>query len=196
MNKPCFMTNLTSAEWAAWVQAVGTVGLVLIGVLTLRHQAILTRERDDRIRRETLESEERRRAERLSALWSAVRAEVETCGNMAVAFLAAHIMAPSYRLPTVAYRTILPELLLAARLSTTDTQDLLSFFVDVEALNRGLDIAQEIAQEEDNQRTQQRLARRHDTNENRATEHLRPGGDHYQAAMTVIERHTGPMAIS
>lgn len=49
MNNLCFMTNLSSSEWAAWVQAVGSVAaiLVAVGVSYLQHWA---QERRDRRR--------------------------------------------------------------------------------------------------------------------------------------------------
>lgn len=49
MNNLCFMTNLSSAEWAAWVQAVGSVIaiFVAIGVSYWQHRA---QERRDRRR--------------------------------------------------------------------------------------------------------------------------------------------------
>jgi uncharacterized membrane protein len=30
MIELCFMSNLTSSEWAAWVQAIGSIGTIII----------------------------------------------------------------------------------------------------------------------------------------------------------------------
>lgn len=55
MNTLCFMTNLTSAEWAAWVQSVGSVVAILaaalIAVLQIRsqHQNDLKLQRNEQL---------------------------------------------------------------------------------------------------------------------------------------------------
>ncbi len=41
MNELCFLTNLTSAEWAAWVQAVGSVAAIVAAAWIAKHQANL-----------------------------------------------------------------------------------------------------------------------------------------------------------
>ena len=37
-NTLCFMSNLTSAEWAAWVQAIGSIGAIIAAVLIATRQ--------------------------------------------------------------------------------------------------------------------------------------------------------------
>lgn len=41
MNELCFLSNLTSAEWAAWVQAVGSVIAIIAAAWIAIHQANL-----------------------------------------------------------------------------------------------------------------------------------------------------------
>ena len=41
MNQLCFLSNLTSSEWASWVQAVGSVLAIVAAALIARHQAKL-----------------------------------------------------------------------------------------------------------------------------------------------------------
>ncbi len=71
--------------------------------------------------------------------WAALSAEMEYCRSLADTYLRTNIAAPLYRLPTVAYANSLPALLSEAALSESDTRNLLTFFNEVETLNRGLD---------------------------------------------------------
>ena len=41
MNELCFLSNLTSAEWAAWVQAIGSVVAIVAAAWIAKHQANL-----------------------------------------------------------------------------------------------------------------------------------------------------------
>lgn len=41
MNELCFLSNLTNAEWAAWVQAVGSVAAIVAAAWIAKHQANL-----------------------------------------------------------------------------------------------------------------------------------------------------------
>jgi hypothetical protein len=41
MTQLCFLSNLTSSEWASWVQAVGSVLAIVAAALIARHQAKL-----------------------------------------------------------------------------------------------------------------------------------------------------------
>lgn len=84
-----------------------------------------------------LRSRRRRRAH-----FSALRAEMEYCHDLAQTYLRDRVAAPLYRLPTVAYANSLPALLADAALNETDTRNLLAFFNEVETLNRGLDQAE------------------------------------------------------
>lgn len=181
------LSELSSSDWAAWVQAIGTILAVLAAIWISRHQGVLTRKRD-----------EKARADGLRSCWAAVRAEVEVCGLMADAYLAPPlIMAPSYRWPTVVYDKILHELLLAARLNTEETRALLTFFSNVDAVNRGFDLAQQInIQITNSQERQERLKRQFEVNRSRIEKHLQTGGDMYQAAIAVIDRHAAALYLS
>lgn len=41
MQSLCFLTNLTSAEWAAWVQAIGSIAAIIAAAWIAIHQAKL-----------------------------------------------------------------------------------------------------------------------------------------------------------
>jgi len=41
MNELCFLSNLSSAEWAAWVQAIGSVAAIVAAALIAKHQSNL-----------------------------------------------------------------------------------------------------------------------------------------------------------
>jgi hypothetical protein len=44
MNQLCFLSNLSSSEWASWVQAVGSILAIVAAALIARHQARLQHE--------------------------------------------------------------------------------------------------------------------------------------------------------
>jgi hypothetical protein len=79
---------------------------------------------------------------RRRAHWAALSAEIELCRNLAETYLKDEIGSPLYRLPTIAYANSLPVLLSDGSLNEDDTRKLLSFFNEVETLNRGLDQAE------------------------------------------------------
>ena len=170
----CDLWPKTSGDWAAWIQAIGTI-LVVIGAFAVAlYQASLTRKRDRTAKRD-----------RVEGMWMAIRSEVARCGNTAKDFYDARIRAPSYRFATVAYDKILPELLIEARLNAQDTQDLITFFANVEAINIGLDIAQEMH----NVGNMKRLEEQASVNFSKADKYVRQDSEGYKAAMAVIERH-------
>lgn len=74
--------------------------------------------------------------------FAALRAEMDYCNHLAQTYLRDRIAAPLYRLPIVAYSNSLPALLSEASLNESETHLLLSFFNEVETLNRGLDQAE------------------------------------------------------
>jgi hypothetical protein len=157
-----------------WSSIVATVAGALVGAFIVFW---LGRSKD-----------EATRASRLKSCWSAVRAELEICGTMGIRYLTPPhtIMAPAYRWPTVAREKVLPELLLLAGLNTDDTRDLLGYFIEVDALNRGLDMAQDAHSRGEDETLRQLFER----NRNRIELHVRTGGDGYAAALSVIRRHT------
>ena len=88
----------------------------------------------------------RDRAARVRGHWGALLAEVKKCGENAGGFLTAnpHVLAPSYRLPTLIYENGLPALLADAGIDDAEAKILLDFYAQVEALNRGLDLATDV----------------------------------------------------
>jgi hypothetical protein len=79
---------------------------------------------------------------RRQAHWAALSAEIDYCRDQAEVYLKDKKAAPSYRLPIFTYANSLPPLLASGALDETDTRNLLSFFNEVEAFNRGLDQTQ------------------------------------------------------
>src|SRR5262245_29679196 len=171
-NAGAVLAGMSSTEWAAWVQGVGSVLAIFVAIWVARHQTKSDRKRD-----------EAARADRLNACWAAIRAEVEVCGKMAIDYQKPPVVyAPSYRWPLI-HQTILPELLLLAGLNANDAMALITYFTDVEALNRGLDRLQTTDFNSPLFHTQ------FDSNVVKIG-HIRTGGDEYLDAMAVIKRHT------
>jgi len=108
----------------------------------------------------------RERDRRTRSLWEALRAEVTMAGRMARKFLGLaenedsffepvkndglRHKSPDYRLPSVAYRTALPALIGEGLVRASEYSALISFYVNVDRLNRGLDNAARL-REVDNQ---------------------------------------------
>jgi hypothetical protein len=67
---------------------------------------------------------------------------MEYCRSLAQTYVRDRVAAPLYRLPTIAYANSLPALLTDAALTESDTGSLLTFFNEVETLNRGLEQAE------------------------------------------------------
>jgi hypothetical protein len=154
---------VTGAPW--WAPLAGAViGAVLTAALTIY------REGDARERQ-------------IASWWIAVAAEVDLCRSLADAYLTGKVvMAPSYRWPTVAYENIVPQLLGIAQLSAEDTQALLLFYTEVEALNRGLDYVHEHMDDE------KRRDMQFKTNLLKVG-HIKSSGDRYLALRDVLKRH-------
>jgi len=127
----------------------------------------------------------RSRDRRRKAHWFALSAEVELCREMAETFLGAPIQAPLYRLSTLAYLNSFPQLLAdgAAR-TEQDTRAVTQFYNQVEALNRGLD------QANDARGNTHKIEREDERNRLKAAE-LVGSGAYYAAIRQVLGRHTG-----
>lgn len=119
---------------------------------------------------------------RVANCWRAVYAEFRICTQMAEGFINAGIPTPSYRLPAIAYRSALPELLMGAGLTVNQAQDLVLFFTNVDAFNRGLDYAQDA----DNRGQPGAVAQQSAVNFSRARKHLLPGTDESVGALRVF----------
>jgi hypothetical protein len=161
---------MTSKFWWQSSEFLGLVGVVLGFVLSEVKQWSVRRRR--------------RRAH-----WGALRAEVQFCGKFAEAYVADEVIAPLYRLPTVAYSQSFPALLGDAAVDEQEVQSLMQFFSKVETLNRGLDLAQ-MARENDDEHAQKAEFAR---NCLKATSLLpsRAAGaqNYYQPAWAVVNAH-------
>lgn len=72
----------------------------------------------------------------------ALKAEILYCSSLAGTYLTAGYGVPSYRAPTIVYENSFPALLTQGFFSEADAAAVLEFYVNVKALNRGLDYAQ------------------------------------------------------
>lgn len=79
---------------------------------------------------------------KLTSHWAAIRTEVGACHAKAKMFLADNIMAPLYRLPTMAYTNCVPNLLVDGEISEQELNSISAFYSQVQDLNRGLDMTQ------------------------------------------------------
>jgi hypothetical protein len=81
------------------------------------------------------------RSRRIKSHWGALRAEALLCKNSAHALLMDGVMAPLYRLPTVAFESAFPILLIEGELPEEEVLIINRFFAQVQDINRGLDNA-------------------------------------------------------
>jgi hypothetical protein len=86
------------------------------------------------------------RRRRIVAHWAALRAEALLCAEAARNFLADGVLAPLYRLPTIAFEKSFPLLLVEGELSEPDILSVTRFFALAQDINRGLDNATKLAQ--------------------------------------------------
>ena len=113
--------------------------------------------------------------------WRAIRAEVDFARHRAQTLIDDKIAAPLYRLPDLFFKNCYPELLSDGSLTEAETVALMSFFTEVEALNRGLDMSAEA----DNDEERNALHRRNVQKANA----LVSDGVLYKAAFAAIARH-------
>ena len=73
--------------------------------------------------------------------FGAISAEVDLAKEFADQLSTDLVMAPSYRLPTLAYESTFPSILAAGGVSTDEARTLMKFYSLVESINRGLDLA-------------------------------------------------------
>jgi len=81
------------------------------------------------------------RRRKIRAHWLALRAEASLCTEKALGYIDAGIIAPLYRLPTVAFEKAFPVLLVEGELSEQESLSINRFFAHVQDINRGLDNA-------------------------------------------------------
>ncbi len=99
------------------------------------------------------------RRKRRKSHFGALRAEIELCREMAETYLRDNIVAPLYRLPINAYENSMPALLADGVLNETEVRALTEFFAQVQTLNRGLDQAQSMREEGEQQMLQEEFGR-------------------------------------
>ncbi len=130
------------------------------------------------------------RRRRRKTHWAAIGAELEFCRRMAETYERDPVLAPLYRLPTMAYRNSLASLLADAALNGEELNAVMQFFIEAETLNRGLDLAQE-ARAGNNEKALAEEVRRN-TAKARRLRPVIPGetqADHYTPARIVIDKH-------
>lgn len=72
----------------------------------------------------------------------AILEEVKQCAKLSKALLEDNVLAPSYKLPTEIYRNSFPILMKNKALNKNQIECLQSYYIDVESLNRGIEINQ------------------------------------------------------
>ena len=68
-----------------------------------------------------------------------LKAEIEFGGGLAATYFSDNVQAPLYRLPTMSYENALPILLADGAASESDVSALMTFYSEVQTLNRGLE---------------------------------------------------------
>jgi len=86
------------------------------------------------------------RRRRIVAHWGALRAEALLCAEAAHSLLTDDVLAPLYRLPTIAFEKSFPLLLVEGELSEQEVLSISRFFSQAQDINRGLDNATTLAQ--------------------------------------------------
>jgi hypothetical protein len=124
----------------------------------------------------------RTRRRKHAAFWYAINAELKFSGGLAESVFAEPVVeAPLYRLPRSAFETCYPQLLADGALSAAENRALMTFFNEVETLNRGLDLVADTS--DPVKRNQQ-----HRRNCLKA-ERLAPDGALYKEAAAAIAKH-------
>ena len=126
----------------------------------------------------------RQRAARIKGNWSALFVEVRECGRTAKVYLEDDVMAPLYRLPTISFETCYPALLTDAGLDEDKADILLKFFTEVQTLNRGLDLIDDLSITAPN-----KLKAAYERNCLKARRVKSPDGELYEDAIKLCEQH-------
>ena len=110
-------------------------------------------------------------------------AEFKICAWIADQYLKGPVVrAPSYRWPSIAYEHAMPELLAGAGLNAQQAQDLIHYFMNVDAVNRGLDYAQDASMRGDTTA----LNNQFHVNASRVQKHLITGSPQHADALRVF----------
>jgi hypothetical protein len=128
---------------------------------------------------------------RVANSWKALYAEFKICCRIADQYFSGPqvIKAPSYRWPSIAYEHAMPELLSSAGLSARQAQDLIHYFMNVDAVNRGLDYAQDASMRGDTTALNLQFG----VNASRIKKHLVSGSPQHVDALRVFTEfgHSG-----
>jgi hypothetical protein len=81
------------------------------------------------------------RHRKLKTHWQALRAEATRCVELAKTYRTDNVMAPLYRMPTMAFEKSFPVLLVDGDVTEEELGSLGRFFYQVQDINRGLDNA-------------------------------------------------------
>lgn len=126
------------------------------------------------------------RKRRLRVHFSAMKAEMNICADLAATYLRDNVQAPLCRLPTDAYSTALSALLLDGALEEPESRALAEYYGLVAQLNRGLDNADHFHRVEHHQLRNVEYER----NRGKAEQLIaNTANGKYPIAMKVIETH-------
>lgn len=130
------------------------------------------------------------RRRRRRAHWAALGAELELCRRNAETYVHDRVLAPLYRLPTIAYKHSLPALLGEGAIAADEVSAVMQYFSEAETLNRGMDLAQGARASND----QKMLGEEVQRNVAKAKRLCQPtpghtGANYYDPARAVIEKH-------
>lgn len=85
------------------------------------------------------------RRRKIKTHWAALRAEANLCNEKAIEYMKVGVMAPLYRLPTIAFEKSFPVLLIEGELSEEESLSINRYFAQAQDINRGLDNATAMA---------------------------------------------------
>jgi len=119
------------------------------------------------------------------AYWSAMSAEIDLCREHAEAYLKDRVVAPLYRLSTIAYANGFPSLLGDGAVTGDETKTVLAFYGLVDQINRGLKQANDALV--DMKMTNKAVAENLRLDEK--CKHMIAEGGPYDAVRAVITKH-------
>ena len=132
--------------------------------------------------------ERRARKRKLLGNFEALAAEILICNSLAEGYLAGAVLAPAYRMPIVAFETVLPALLAEGVLARGEIEAILSFYVNTKSFNLSLDLAQDYASSnKDN--SVEREASRASLKAMNAIEGPPGIPSHYEKALVAVKKH-------
>jgi hypothetical protein len=166
VSELCFASNLSSSEWAAWVQAVGSVLAIVVAILIPYYQG---RQQRRRTREGHLET---------------IAMDVRVSEQQAAVYLRSKIMVPAYRVPVHGMQIALPALLADGVLSGADATALAQFYVAATSFNYCLDLAQELKNSGGDWKGEVRRVKK------KAVQLVPNGGmSRYSGAVAVLRKH-------